>query len=209
MTKQLGSLISTDTIAPHNGFGGTLKTGQTLRIVDVEGEQVADFVSIKQGDPAEYLDCAYTNWTLGSWQWHEGNSIYTNNLNPIWTITHDRHGNHYTGGGYCSRPARQRVWGDDSRGCCETLQEVFENHGVDPNLLQAISCWNMFMTVDYKPDGGWEVGAAQNAPGDYLDIRAEMDLFWAVSVCAWPDQTNGFKPTPLRFEVYEASAQTP
>lgn len=49
----------------------------------------------------------------------------------------------------------------------------------------------------------WEVGAAQNKAGDYLDIRAEMDLFWAVSVCAWPDQVNGYKPTPLRFEVYD------
>lgn len=203
MTSNLGSLISSNTIPAHNGFGGTMKKGQALRIVDVEGEQVADLVAIKSGDPMEYLDCTYTNWTLGAWKWKEGDTIYTNNLNPIWTITHDSRGNHYTGGGYCSRAARRKVWNDDKPGCQETIQAVFEKHGIDPNLLQAISCWNMFMTVDYKPDGKWEVGAAQNKAGDYLDIRAEMDLFWAVSVCAWPDQTNGFKPTPLRFEVYD------
>ena len=32
-----------------------------------------------------------------------------------------------------------------------------------------------------------------------------MDLTWMVSVCAWPEVVNGDKPTPLRFETYDAN----
>lgn len=56
----MGSLIESLTIQPHHFGTGFVKKGQTLRIVDVEGQQVADFISFKAGDPTEYCDCFYS-----------------------------------------------------------------------------------------------------------------------------------------------------
>ena len=205
MPSQLGELIETQTIAAHQGGTGTAKKGQTLRIIDVEGQQVADFVTIKAGDPTEYLDCVYTSWDSGRYKWREGDAIMTNHLNPLWTITDDRTANHYTGGGFCSRDARRRYIDNEERGCRDVIGDEYVKNNLDPNLLQSVSCFNIFMTVNYTQDGEWKIDLPVTKPGDYIDLRAEMDLMWMVSVCAWPEVVNGAKPTPLRFELYDAS----
>ena len=61
MPSLLGSLASRITVQPGTYAVNPIKQGQTLRILDVEGGQVADFISMKFNDPTEYLDCAYTN----------------------------------------------------------------------------------------------------------------------------------------------------
>jgi uncharacterized protein YcgI (DUF1989 family) len=61
------------------------------------------------------------------------------------------------------------------------------------------------MNVAYEPDGRWEIYQPKSKAGDYIDLRAEMDLFWVSSVCFWPEVVNGDKPTPLRFETYTGS----
>jgi uncharacterized protein len=68
-----------------------------------------------------------------------------------------------------------------------------------------VSCFNVFMNVDYSPDGTWVIKEPLTEPGDHIDFRAEMDLLWAVSVCAWPETVNGEQSTPLRFELYDAT----
>jgi uncharacterized protein YcgI (DUF1989 family) len=205
MASKPGSLIESITIQAHNGGSGHLKKGQTLRIVDVKGQQVADFVSIKQNDPHEYLDCVYTSWNSGRYMWREGDAIRTNNMNEMWTITDDKTANHYTGGGFCSNVARKMYYQNDEPGCRDVLQEEFRKNGFDPNLLQSVSCFNIFMTVNYTSEGDWKIDEPITKAGDYIDLRAEMDLTWMVSVCAWPEVVNGNKPTPLRLESYDSA----
>jgi uncharacterized protein YcgI (DUF1989 family) len=139
------------------------------------------------------------------WRWHEGDVIYTNHLNPLWTITEDHGGTHYTGGGFCSRDARIKFGVDDQKGCRDTIEDAYKSQGIDPRLLQSVSCFNIFMNVDYAPDGRWLFAEPLTKPGDYIDLRAEMDLMWFVSVCFWPKVVNGEKPTPLSFETYDAA----
>jgi uncharacterized protein len=205
----IGKLIQSHTAPPHTCATGKVKKGQILRVIDVEGEQVADFVSIKLNDPTEYLDCLYTNFILERYKWHKGDTIYTNHLNPIWSMADDTVDDHYTGGSFCSRDLRIKLGVDDQTGCRDTIQEAFVANGIDPNLLQGVSCFNIFMNVTYQPDGKFEIGRAKSKKGDYIDLRAEMDLFYASSVCFWPHLVNGDKPTPLRFELYEGNTGTP
>ena len=204
MTTNKGPMIERVNLQPHTGGSGTLKKGQTLRIIDVEGQQVADFVSVKRDDPSEYLDCVYTSWNLGRYMWREGDPIRTNLMNDMWTITDDKTANHYTGGGFCSNSARKIYCSDDELGCRDVIQQEFINNGFDPNLLQSVSCFNIFMTVNYTPEGEWQIDKPVTKAGDYIDLRAEMDLTWMVSVCAWPEVVNGDNPTPLCFETYDS-----
>jgi uncharacterized protein YcgI (DUF1989 family) len=205
MPTSLGTLLKGQTAPAHTYATGEMKKGQVLRIVDVEGQQVADFVSLKLKDPTEFLDCVYTNWILSRYRWHKGDIIYTNHMNPMWTIVEDMVDDHYTGGGFCSQDARKRFNVDGEKGCRDTIRDAFAANGIDPNLLQSVSCFNIFMNVAYEPDGRWEIHQPKSKAGDYIDLRAEMDLFWASSVCFWPEVVNGEKPTPLRFETYAGS----
>ena len=51
MNNNPGRLADTVTIQAHHGGHGHIRKGQTLRIIDVEGQQVADFVAVKTDDP--------------------------------------------------------------------------------------------------------------------------------------------------------------
>lgn len=141
---------------------------------------------------------------MGRYKWREGDVICTNLMHPMWTSSDDKTANHYTGGGFYSRAARQLYLNSDERGCRDVVQDEYRAQGLDPNLLQSVSCFNIFMTVDYTPEGEWNIGPPVTQAGDYIDLRAEMDVIWMVSVCAWPEVVNGAKPTPLRFELYDA-----
>lgn len=196
-------LVDSIIIQAHSGGSGNLNAGQTLRIIDVEGQQVADFVSVKQNDPNEFLDCVYTSWHHGRYKWQQGDTIRSNLMNDMWTITDDKTANHYTGGGFCSNAARKLYCDDDKPGCRDVIQDQFSKNGFDPKLLQSVSCFNIFMTVNYTPSGDWVIDRPITKAGDYIDLRAEMDLTWMVSVCAWPEVVNGDKPTPLCFETYD------
>ena len=205
MSNTPGELIETTTFQPHHGGHGHINKGQILRIIDVEGQQVADFVAVKTGDPAEFQDCVYTSWHHGRYQWREGDTIRSNLMNDMWTITSDKTANHYTGGGFCSKAARRLYLNSDENGCRDTIQEEYRKLGFDPNYLQSVACFNIFMTVIYSQDGNWIIDRPVTKAGDYVELRAEMDLTWMVSVCAWPEVVNGEKPTSLRIETYRDS----
>jgi len=197
-----GELVESRTIEPSNGTSGIVERGQVLRIVDVEGKEVADFCSFNAEDPADYCDMIYSTFDKGSWKLSTGDVIVTKSMQPLWTITADTVGVHYCGGGFCSADLRRSI-GETGHGCRDTLEAELAKHDLSPLYLSPSACFNVFMNMQYAPDGSWPVEEPVTKPGDYIDLRAEMDVLWAVSVCYWPGAVNGFNPTPLRFEIYD------
>jgi uncharacterized protein YcgI (DUF1989 family) len=204
MTTPADNIVGSETVQPHHGASGLLRKGQRLRIVDLEGQQVTDFVAVKAGDPLEYQDMIYSNLENERYQWQVGDIILSSRCNTLWTITADTRPNHYTGGGGCCKEALVHAFGKGEYGCRETIQREYEKHGYDPNLYQQASILNINMTVTYGQDGSWTFAEPVSRPGDYLELRAEMDLVWMASVCNWPEIVNGPKPTPVRFDTLDA-----
>ncbi|HZP43972.1 MAG TPA: urea carboxylase-associated family protein [Candidatus Binatia bacterium] len=200
---QPGRLIERQVVPPGQGASGKVAKGQILRITDVEGEQVADFCSFSLDDPAEYCDVVYTTFAKRSWKVGEGDVIYTREMRPLWTITRDTAGVHYWGGGFCSR-ALNRFVGVDQHGCRDTITEQLAAHELSALYVSPSSCFNVFMNFPYGADGRWEILRPVTRPGDHIDLRAEMPVLWAVSVCHFPGACNGDRPTPLQFELFDA-----
>jgi uncharacterized protein len=199
-----GTLAHEEVVQPGDGTVGEVKKGQILRIVDLEGQQVADFCSWSLEDPAEYCDMIYSTFLKGSWKLTEGDTLITKRCRPLWTIVNDTCGVHYSGGGFCSRDSNEEL-DIHQPGCRDTLEEQLAKHGLSPLYLSPSACFNVFMNFPYYPDGRWEILAPATGPGDHIDLRAEMDVLWAVSVCNFPGPPpcNGERPTPLKFELYD------
>ena len=89
MTTPADNIIGSETVQPHHGASGLLRKGQRLRIVDLEGQQVTDFVAVRAGDPLEYQDMIYSNLENERYQWQEGDIILSSRCNTLWTITAD------------------------------------------------------------------------------------------------------------------------
>ena len=191
------------TVQPGTCESGVVKKGQFLRVTDVEGGQVGDFVALKLNDPTEYLDCAYTNWANNGWRWKQGATIFTNHMSRMWVINDDKTSIHFTGGGFCSNDARRLFIDPDdtARGCRDCLEDTFADNNIAPHHLRSTSCFNLFMNVEYMPDGSWSAKPPVTKAGDYIELRAEMDIFWAMSACTLPSANSGH-PSPLLVEIY-------
>ena len=61
---------------------------------------------------------------------------------------------------------------------------------------------NFFMNVPIDPSGNFTVVDGISAPGDYVDLAAEMDVLCVISNCPQINNPcNGFNPTPIRVEI--------
>ncbi len=182
-----------------------LHQGETLRIVDVEGKQVADLVSLSNADKGEKLSCVYSNVLNGTWKLTKGHILYTNRANPMFSIVEDTVGLHYTGGGFCNQEINFIRYKDrEMRNCADNLTKAFKPHGIVREDFDFDCCFNVFMNLTYQPDGSMKLQEPLSKPGDYIDLRAEMDCLIAISNCPQDrNPCNGFNPTPLRIQVFE------
>ena len=87
--KGQGSLVLEEVIPAKAYKSLVMKKGQSLRIVDVEGQQVMDLVAFNHQDPEEKLSMFWSNCFNGTWKLTEGHILYTNRSNPIFTIVED------------------------------------------------------------------------------------------------------------------------
>ena len=63
---------------------------------------------------------------------------------------------------------------------------------------------NFFMYVPVGADGAMDMGPSISKPGDYIDLRAEMDVLAVVSNCPQMNNpVNDYNPTPVRAIVYQ------
>src|SRR3954467_4535382 len=90
------------TIPARAPWSHVVTKGQTLRIIDLEGNQAVDCILYNANDPAErYSSCetsvAQRNIFLGA-----GTALMSNEGNPMMTVVADTCGRHDTSGGACS-----------------------------------------------------------------------------------------------------------
>ena len=204
MQKSPGYLIQSITLEAGQGTSGTLEPGQILKIIDVAGQQVCDFCSFNRNDLTEYCDVIYSTFAKESWKLSAGDCLYTKKMRPLWTIVEDTCGTHEWTGGFCSRELNYFLYGSDRPGCRDVLEAELHQQNLDPQLLVPSSSINVFLNMKQMIDGRWPVEPPVSKAGDYLALRAEMPVFWVVSVCAMPPPLNGLPLTPIRFETYDA-----
>jgi uncharacterized protein YcgI (DUF1989 family) len=60
------------------------------------------------------------------------------------------------------------------------------------------------MNWPVSPDGTYTPDSPTSKAGDYIDLRAEMDLIVAISNCPQElNPCNGFEPTDMKVVVYD------
>jgi len=195
-----GKVVYDFTIPARAPWSHRVKKGQTLRIIDVEGNQAVDFLVYSAADPSErYSSCetvvAQKNIFLDT-----GTTLYSNEGNPLMTITADTCGRHDTSGGACSCESNTLRYGHHTKhqhACVENFLFALSEHGLGKRDM--VSNINWFMNVPVEADGALGIVDGISAPGKYLDLKAEMDVIAVISNCPQINNPcNGFNPTPAR-----------
>jgi len=181
-----------------------VKKGQTLRIIDLEGNQAADFLCYNVHDPAERYSAQDTVVARRNIYLSKGTVLMSNEANPMMTITADTVGKHDTSGGACSCESNTLRYGHHTKhqhACVENFVYELGQHGLGKR--DTVSNINWFMNVPVEPDGALGIVDGLSAPGKYLDLRAEMDVLAVISNCPQINNPcNGFNPTPVRVVIW-------
>jgi hypothetical protein len=176
---------------------------EILRVIDLEGKQVADLVALSTADKGEKLSCVYSNLLNGTWKLTKGHILYSNRARPMLSIIEDKVGLHYSGGGFCSEEINfLRFKVRHTRNCADNLVLAFKPYGIQREDFNFDCCFNISMNLTFQSNGSMKLQKPQSKPGDYIDLRSEMDCIIAISNCPQDkNPCNGFNPTPLLIKV--------
>jgi len=201
---ELEGVVVLDEVVPARApWTAVVRKGQTLRIVDLEGNQAVDFLMYALDDDAERYSAQDTIAAQGNIFLREGSVLMSNERRPMAMVTGTSVAYHDTIGGACSCESNTLRYGHHTK----------SQHACVENFLQGNARWgrgkrdmvsniNWFMNVPVEPDGALGIVDGISAPGLYVDIRAEMDLVAVVSNCPQINNPcNGFKPTPVRMVI--------
>ncbi|CAO1669001.1 MULTISPECIES: urea amidolyase associated protein UAAP2 [Salinicola] len=187
---------------------GIVRAGQTLRLVDVEGNEAADTLFFNAHDTAERYSAMDTVREQGQVYLGTGSRLLSGEGNLMLTITADTCGRHDTLGGACASESNTVRYDLEKR----------HMHSCRDNWMQAIANYpefgltkrdithniNFFMNVPVTPEGGLSFADGLSGPGKYVEMEAAMDVVVLISNC--PQLNNpcsGFNPTPLEVLVWD------
>jgi uncharacterized protein YcgI (DUF1989 family) len=177
------------------------KAGEYITIVDVEGQQVGDFVAVNAADHREQLSPAYTRSMLNRVYLRGDDQLYSNLRRSLLTIVHDDAGRHDMLRPACDAARYELQFGiRDHRNCLDNLTGALAPYGLDRWTVP--EPFNIFQNTRVDEDGNFLALPPLSKAGDRIVLRAAVDLIGALAACA-QDQiaVNGFKLTPLRITI--------
>lgn len=203
-----GHIVYAFDIPAEQPWSRVLKKGQSLRIIDSEGEQAVDALIYVAADTEERYSAQDTLRVQGSAYLELGTRLISNRGRVMARITADTCGRHDTSAGCCSCESNAVRFGEATRylhACRENFILELSRHGLTKRDI--VSNLNFFMNVPIEPSGNFTVLDGPSVPGTYVDVTAEMDVLFVISNCPQVNNPcNGFDPTPIRVEIREAPA---
>lgn len=189
-------------------FSTVIRKGQTLRIEDSYGQQAIDTLFYNAEDHSERYSSQDTMREQGAAYITTGTRIVSNEGRVMLTMTADSCGRHDTSAGACSCESNTVRFGHGTKylhACRDNFVLEVSRHGmgkrdVVPNI-------NFFMNVPIEPSGEMTIVDGISAPGDYVELKAEMGVLLVISNCPQVNNPcNGFDPTPIRVLVWDGEA---
>jgi uncharacterized protein YcgI (DUF1989 family) len=193
-------------LKPQTGIAFELEKGRILRVMDPEGEQVSDIVAFASGGPgradaSEWLSSGRTIDYNNTIYQTTGHALYSNRSNPMFTILEDKVGRHDFLLTPCSPETFEMLY-EGHEGyhpsCLENLAENLEQFGIKADDIP--TTFNVFMNVEVLPSGELTIGPPLSKAGDFVDLRAEMNLVVGVTACS-AEKSNNHTLKPIGLMV--------
>ncbi|MBY3237365.1 urea carboxylase-associated family protein [Rhizobium laguerreae] len=204
-SRSLENAVQDHFIAAEAPWSGIVRKGQTIRIEDSYGQQAIDTLFYRADDFAERYSNQDTMRAQSGAYIGTGAKIISNEGNVMLVMTADSCGRHDTSAGACSCESNTVRFGHGTKylhACRDNFVLEVTKHGMSkrdivPNI-------NFFMNVPIKPNGEMTIVDGISAPGDYVELVAEMDVLCVISNCPQINNPcNGFDPTPIRVLIWD------
>jgi uncharacterized protein len=190
------TLVERFVVPMRSGRAWPVKAGQLVRVVAVEGPQVADFNVWNLGNPRERF------WAARTKQLHRAHVTTYDRLwsclpylRPMLTITNDtiKYGRDEDGAGChdllgtrCDPYVHKMLNGQDFDLCCHSnlVRAVAPYHLTEFDVHDVL---NIFQVTGLTADDRYFVKASPAKRGDFIEFFAEIDVLCAISTCPHGD----------------------
>ncbi len=188
-------------------FVKVIKKNETMRILDLNGNQAADTLFYNADNPAERYSAIDTVREQGNVYLSTGSKLLSNEGNLMLTIVADTCGRHDTLGGACateSNTVRYALEKKTMHACRDSwLLAVAQHEELGLSKRDITHNINFFMNVPVTPDGKLTFEDGISDSGKYVEMTAAMDIIILISNCPQLNNPcNAYNPTPIEVLVW-------
>ena len=192
------------TLPPQTGAAFVLPKGHSLTVIDVEGRQVSDVVLFSAADPRERLSAGKTLDFEETLLITAGHHLWSNRSRRLAHVDADTNGRNDLLLAPCSPETFAIMYDHEGYhpSCFENLHTALAPFGIGPDDVP--TAFNVFMNVQFAPDGRLSVLPPTSRAGDRLTLTALDELIVGMTACSAEDSNGGtFKP--IDFEVRDGA----
>lgn len=184
-----------------------VQSGQTVRILDLEGNQAADTLFYRADNPTERYSAIDTIREQGNVYLTAGTMLLSTEGNPMLEIVADTCGRHDTLGGACATESNTVRYGLETK-CMHACRDswmlaVAEHEEYGLGKRDITHNINFFMNVPVTPQGGLTFEDGISDAGKYVELTAKMDVIVLISNCPQLNNPcNAYNPTPIEILIW-------
>jgi len=185
-----------------------VRRGETLRILNLSGNPGVSLFAWNARDPSERYNSADTvklQWTS---EMRKGRVLFSDMGRVLLSIVEDTCTAHDTICGGSTPVSNARKYGDASqRSTKENMLLAAAKHGLGQRDIAPVITF--FAPVAFEGDGiHWRDGVL--CKGDFVDLRAELELIVALSNCPHPFAPDvSFEPGPIEAILFQRPPPAP
>ncbi|WBU40787.1 MULTISPECIES: urea amidolyase associated protein UAAP2 [Marinobacter] len=196
-----------ETVPAGEYFLKVIKAGETIRILDLEGNQAADTLFYNAHNPTEHYSAVDTIREQGNVYLTAGSKLMSSENNVMLEITADTCGRHDTLGGACAAESNTTRYALEKKcmhACRDSwLVAVTEHEELGMTKRDITHNINFFMNVPVTANGGLTFADGISDAGKYVELEAKMDVLVMISNCPQLNNPcNGWNPTPIEVLVW-------
>ncbi|MBX2847673.1 MAG: urea carboxylase-associated family protein [Acidiferrobacterales bacterium] len=200
--------VYSEVVAAGDYWLKTIESGQTLRILDLEGNQAADTLFFNANDVRERYSAMDTIREQGNVYLTTGTTLLSNQENAMLEIVADTCGRHDTLGGACateSNTVRYALEKKCMHACRDSwMLAVAEHPELGLSKRDITHNINFFMNVPVTSQGGLSFADGISDAGKYVELKAKMDVIVLLSNCPQLNNPcNAYNPTPVEMIVWD------
>jgi len=187
-------------LEPQTGTAFELRAGQQLRVIDLEGEQVADLVAFNRSEKTERLSSGRSIDYANRIYLTKGDILYSNRSRPMLTIVEDNVGRHDFLLTPCSPETFQIIYKNHAPhpSCFANLATNLAPFGIAPDSIP--TTFNIFMNVEIDETGELKILPPRSKAGDSILLRAETNLIVGLTACS-AEMSNNYRFKPIGYEI--------
>jgi urea carboxylase-associated protein 2 len=166
-----------------------LRRGEGLRIIDTTGRAGAAMIGWREEEMSERINCADTIKVQWSAALAKGRVILTDMGRVFLSLVEDSSGAHDVLVGGSTPASTLAASGEATRNTHENFVAAAAKLGL--GLRDIPPCVTFFAPVTLDTDGRFHWDGSRKRPGDFVDLRAEMNVVVVLSNCAHPLDPGG------------------